>query len=378
MFLFGPIALLAVLYAWATASFPWLARRRRVVAAALASLGLVQAVAHWLVGHDYSSTAPRMIVELVMMPLVIAALPIGVVRLASWAIGRLPKPAQVAAEGGAMTRRQLVEATSGVALIGATGSMLAWGMVRGRHAFELREVPVPIAGLPRALDGYVIAQISDIHAGLYVGERELNEGLELVRRARPDLVVATGDLVDFDSAWAPMVGRKLVDVAPRDGVAVVPGNHDYYADVDEVADALRAAGVNVLMDEGLVIRGGDGGGFALLGVDDRWSTRYGRSGPQLERALSMVPSDLARVLLSHQPSTVDLWPGQVALQLSGHTHGGQINPGFCAARLVLKYVAGPYQVSGTTLYVNRGFGTVGPPSRVGAPPEVTRFVLVAA
>ncbi len=379
MFLFGPIALLAVLYAWATASFPWLGRHRGAVAAALAGLWLLQVLAHWLVGHDYSSTAPRMIVELVMMPLVIAAVPIAAVRLASWAVARRAKPAEVAvAAGGAMTRRQLVEATSGVALISATGSMLAWGMVRGRHAFELREVPVPIAGLPRALDGYVIAQISDIHAGPYVGEREINEGLEVVRKARPDLIVATGDLVDFDSAWAPMVGRKLVDLAPRDGVAVVPGNHDYYADVDEVTDALQAAGVRVLVDEGLVIRPRDGGGFALLGVDDRWSTRYGRSGPQLERALSMVPPDRPRILLSHQPPTVDLWAGHVALQLSGHTHGGQINPGFCAARLFLKYVAGAYRVRGTTLYVNRGFGTVGTPSRVGAPPEVTRFVLVAA
>jgi predicted MPP superfamily phosphohydrolase len=379
MFLLGPIALLlAVLYAWSIASFPWLARRRRAVGAVLSALWLAQVISHWLVGHAYTSTAPRMIVELVMMPLVISAFPIGVLRLALWGTERRQKPAEIAAGSGAMTRRQLAEATSGVALIGATGSMLGWGMVRGRHAFEMREVPVRIAGLPRALDGYVIAQISDIHCGPYVGERELNEGLELVRKARPDLVVATGDLVDFDADWAPMVGRKLVDLAPRDGVVAVPGNHDYYADVDDVADALREAGVTMLIDEGLVIRPGDGGGFALLGVDDRWSTRYGRSGPRLERAASMVPPDRARILLSHQPATVDFWAGQVALQLSGHTHGGQINPGFRPADLFLKYVSGRYAVRGTTLYVNQGFGTVGTPSRVGAPPEVTRLVLVAA
>jgi hypothetical protein len=87
---------------------------------------------------------------------------------------------------------------------------------------------------------------------------------------------------------------------------------------------------------------------------------------------------LARVLLSHQPQTVERWPGQVALQLSGHTHGGQINPGFRLADLFFDYVAGRYSVGGTTLYVNSGFGTVGPPSRVGAPPEVSRIVLVAA
>jgi predicted MPP superfamily phosphohydrolase len=371
------LALLCIVYAWAKASFPWVARRRRFVLGTLLLLWFAQPLSFWLVGHDYDSTLPRAVVELLMMPLLMAALPIGAVRAAVWLTARASR--RTAPPGDArMTRRQLVEATSGVAILGATGSMLGWGIVRGRHAFELREVPVRIAALPRELDGYVIAQISDIHAGTYVGERELDEGLARVRQARPDLIVVTGDIVDFDAARAPMVARKLTDLAPRDGVAAVLGNHDYYADQDEVVAALRAAGVDPLVDEGRVIRAHDGGGFALLGVDDRWSTRYGRAGPRLERAMAMVPGELPRILLSHQPATVDLWAGQVALQLSGHTHGGQINPGFRPAGLFLQYVAGLYRVGGTTLYVNRGFGTVGTPSRVGAPPEVTRFVLVAA
>jgi uncharacterized protein len=392
MFFFVPLILLGILYAWATSSIPWFARRRGLVAAVLSLIWLAELLARWLIAHDYPSAVPRAVAELLLMPLAIAALPIGVVRAASWAIGRAAAGrtrgdasvlgsngrTEAAADRAGITRRQLVEATSGVALFGATGSMIGWGMVRGRHAFELREVPVHIAALPRALDGYVIAQISDIHAGTYVGERELDEGLALVRKARPDLVVVTGDMVDFEAAYAPVVARKLVDLAPRDGVAAVLGNHDYYAGEDEVTAALRAAGVDVLVDQGRVIRAGDGGGFALLGVDDRWSTRYGRPGPRLERAVAMVPPELARILLSHQPPTVDRWAGQVALQLSGHTHGGQINPGFRPASLFLKYVAGAYNVHGTTLYVNRGFGTVGTPARVGAPPEVTRFVLVAA
>ena len=126
------------------------------------------------------------------------------------------------------------------------------------------------------------------------------------------------------------------------------------------------------------MRAGDGGGFALLGVDDLLSTHYGRGGPHLRQALAMVPQASPRILLSHQPSTVDHWAGEVALQLSGHTHGGQINPGFRPADFIMRYVAGSYRVGETLLYVNRGFGTVGPPSRVGAPPEVTRVILVAA
>ena len=395
MFLLAPIALLAVIYAWATTAFPWLAARKRVVGVVLACLWALQPLSHWLLAHDRPSQAPRAVLELFVVPLLIAGLPIGLIRLISWSHARVAARRAQRAEHGegarppaapvplpatptAMTRRQLVEATSGVAALGATGAMLGWGMVRGRHEFELREVPVRIAGLPRALDGYTIVQVSDIHAGTYVGERELDEGLVLVRKARPDLVVVTGDIVDFDWTFASLVAKKLVGVGARDGVAAVLGNHDYYADADEVAAALRSGGVDLLVDEGRVIRPRDGGGFALLGVDDRWSTRYGRAGPRLERAKAMVPPDLARVLLSHQPPTVDWWAGEVALQLSGHTHGGQINPGFRLADLFLEYVDGRYEVGGTTLFVNRGFGTVATPSRICAPPEVTRFVLVAA
>src|SRR6202035_1656149 len=196
-----------------------------------------------------------------------------------------------------------------------------------RTAFELQEIAVHIPGLPRELDGYVIVQVSDIHAGIHLGERELDEGFELVRRARPDLVVATGDLVDSDAAFGPLVARKLADLAARAGVSACLGNHDDYAGAGEVTRALRAAGVTTLINEGRIVRPADGGGFALLGVDDQWSTRYHRQGPLLELAAAGVSADTPRILLSHQPPTVDRWGGKVALQLSGHTHGGQINPG---------------------------------------------------
>jgi predicted MPP superfamily phosphohydrolase len=222
------------------------------------------------------------------------------------------------------------------------------------------------------------AQVSDIHTGPFMGDRGLDEGLARAIEARPDLLVATGDLVDFDSRFAPLVARKLMSVGARDGVCAILGNHDYYAGADAVAAALSAAGVEVLRNAGKRIRPSDGGGFALLGVDDLSAPRAGGTGPDLARAKSMVPSDVPHVLLSHQPKTLDDWAGAVALQLSGHTHGGQINPGFCAAGVLLRYIAGRYERNGTTLYVNRGFGTAGPPSRVCAPPEITKVILVAA
>jgi predicted MPP superfamily phosphohydrolase len=386
-----------VLLAWSSASFPRLARHRRAVIIGLAALVAVDRGTDLIVvhGHDPTATLVHAALVVVMTTLILGAAPVALLHGASRAVERkLQAKAADPAAPGAMTRRQAVEAVGGAAIFGATGSMLGWGMLRGRHAFELVEVPLRIPGLPRVLDGYVIAQVSDLHSGAFVGERELDEGFSLVRRAHPDLVVVTGDVVDFDPAYASLAARKLADLRARDGIAAILGNHDYYAGADDVLAALGAAGIDVLRNTGRVIRPGDGGGFALLGVDDVSSRRRGGSGPRLDLALASVAGDasasttgdasastrpdLPRILLSHQPVTVDLWPGEVAAQLSGHTHGGQINPGFSPLGLMMKYVAGSYAVGGTTLYVNRGFGTVGAPSRIGAPPEVTRFVLVAA
>jgi predicted MPP superfamily phosphohydrolase len=389
-----------VFHAWSTATFPWLGRHRRGLAIAFVVLWVVDRIADRIVvaSHDHGAGLLHSALVLAIATLVLAAPLVGALHFGSRWLSRsrvraaapdprhdeareeIRDPSAATTTGGptAVTRRQVVEGVGGIAFLGATGSLLGWGMVRGRHAFELEEVPLRVPGLPRVLDGYVIAQVSDIHTGSFVGERELDEGLELVRRARPDLIVVTGDIVDYDPAFAPMTARRLGDLPSRDGIAAIPGNHDYYAGAAQVMGALRAAGVDVLCNAGKTIRPADGGGFALLGVDDVSALRHGSAGPRLDQALAAVAPDRPRILLSHQPFTVDQWAGQVAVQLSGHTHGGQINPGFSPVGLIMKYVAGRYDVRGTALYVNRGFGTVGPPSRVGAPPEITRFVLVAA
>ncbi len=277
-----------------------------------------------------------------------------------------------------ISRRLLIERTAGYALLGSSTAAIGWGIVRGRHAFEVEEVVVKIPGLSPKLDGYTIAQISDVHAGLFVQERELEEGLSLVRAMKPDLIVATGDLVDHDPEYCALFARAFSRLEARDGLFCIYGNHDYTTGRDLVADALRRAGVTLLVNEGRILRASEGGGFALLGLDELWGRRWGYEGPNLARALATVRAkDVPRVLLSHQPKTFDAHIGQVALQLSGHTHGGQINPGFRPADLVMPYVSGRYVRGGTTLWVNRGFGVAGPPSRVGAPPEVTRVVLVS-
>lgn len=275
-------------------------------------------------------------------------------------------------------RRELIRRTAAGAALSIGFGSSGYGALFGRHDYEVNEIPVRIPGLSPNLVGYRIAQLSDIHFGVYVGEPELNSAVALVRSARPDLIVLTGDLVDHDPDYAPQLGRlirRLEQLRPRDGVVVIPGNHDYYAGVDAVLGISRRAGARVLRNQGRTI-GDRGGAFALLGVDDVWSVRNGYgTGPDLDRALRMVSPDLPRVLLCHNPEYFPEAQGKVALQLSGHTHGGQVNVGVTPAHLVLPYVHGLYDEGGSQLYVNRGFGTAGPPARVGAPPEVTVVIL---
>ena len=278
-------------------------------------------------------------------------------------------------------RRELVRrAATGAALSVGFGSAF-YGALYGRHDYEVVEVPIPIAGLSPRLDGYRIVQISDIHFGVYVGDEELRSALEMARRARPDVIVLTGDLLDHDLSYAPWLGRLvrgLGEVGARDGVVVIPGNHDYYAGVEEVLGTASRAGARVLRNTGFTI-GDARDRFGLVGVDDVWARRNGHSeGPDLARALSDVTDDMPVVLLCHNPVFFEDARGKVALQLSGHTHGGQVNLGIHPAELVLPYVEGLYVENGSHLWVNRGFGTAGPPARVGAPPEVTLVVLNAA
>jgi len=400
------------LVAWALRVLPGLRRRRRLVIGVAGALVLATPVARLATRAHLGVALPLLaglMIELMaalicVLPMFVVHwltrfVPLGEARRASVAPqvargGAESAPASAfAAEDGAagddsaarrlpvaplVTRRVVIERAAGLTILGGATAALGWGMVRGRHAFVIEEVPVRIAGLPRALDGYTIAQISDLHAGLFVTEREFREGLSRVAEARPDLVVATGDLVDFDPSFVPMMAAALASIRARDGVTAILGNHDWYTGAGKVLAGLRAAGIPVLANEGVNVRGADGGGFALLGVNDFMAERLGGEGPALERALAMVRPDIPRILLAHQPRFFDDAAGSVALQLSGHTHGGQINPGFRPADILMRFVAGRYEQQGSTLYVNRGFGVAGPPSRVGAPPEITKIVLVAA
>jgi len=277
-------------------------------------------------------------------------------------------------------RAFLARAAAGGAVTLGMGSAV-YGTLLGRHDYTVDTVPIRLAKLPKALDGLTIVQLSDIHVGTFVGERELGAALELVARAKPDLVVMTGDLIDHEIHYAPVLARfaRALQSRSRYGVYAIPGNHDHYTGASEVMRFLREAGTEVLLNRHVRIGDERGASIVLAGLDDVAGPRFGSAGPELARAFGNAPDDVARVLLSHNPAFFEEAHRHADLTLSGHTHGGQITLFVNPAKLVLRHglVRGHYTVDGSQLYVNRGFGTAGPPVRVGSPPEITRLVLTS-
>jgi hypothetical protein len=254
------------------------------------------------------------------------------------------------------------------------------GFLNARRLPAVREVQVPIAGLPAALEGFTLVQISDLHVGLTIRRRFVQGVVERVNRLRADAVVVTGDSIDglvheLHEHVAPLGGLQA-----RHGVFAVTGNHEYYSGAPAWIDEFRRLGLDVLINEHRLLRH-DGAALLLAGVPD-WSAhhfvRHHRSDPLA--ALAGAPEGLVpKVLLAHQPRQA---PAAAAagfhLQLSGHTHGGQFLPWRWFVPLQQPYVAGLHRHEDLWIYTSRGTGYWGPPKRLGAPSEITRLRLVRA
>jgi predicted MPP superfamily phosphohydrolase len=262
----------------------------------------------------------------------------------------------------------------GVAAVGTVG----YGMTQARRP-GLRRVTVPLERLDPAFDGYRIALLTDVHLGPINGRAFLADVVSRVNRAGVDLVAVAGDLVDGSVAELGDAARPLADLTPRDGTYFVTGNHEYFSGAEEWTRYLGTLGVRVLRNERAEIRRGDAA-FDVAGVDDVTAEASGLPGHRtdLPRALAGRDPERAVVLLAHQPVVVrEAADHGVDLQLSGHTHGGQLAPFNLLVRLQQPVVAGLVRVRRTWLYVSRGVGFWGPPVRVGAPPEITILTLRA-
>ena len=261
-------------------------------------------------------------------------------------------------------------------------ALAAWllGLFGARRTARVRDVAVPIAGLPTALDGFTIVQISDVHVGPTVKAPYVQAIVDAVNRLGADAVAITGDLVDgrvhdLRADVAPLAGLRS-----RHGSFFVTGNHEYYSGATEWTVALRSIGLRVLNNEHVVLEHG-GAKLVMAGVTDFSAGHFDRSqhsDPQ--RAIAGAPADAGvRVLLAHQPRSAPA--AAVAgfnLQLSGHTHGGQFWPWNLFVRLQQPYTAGLHRLRGLWVYTSRGTGYWGPPLRLGAPSEITRLRLTAA
>ncbi len=267
-------------------------------------------------------------------------------------------------------------AAGGALTVGS--SVAAFGSWRAFNPPEVTEVPIRLVGLPKALDGFTIVQLSDIHVGAIIQEKFLDQLVATANAAKPDLVAITGDLVDGTPAALGRYVARLRNLQSRFGTHFVSGNHDYYSGWETWARELEGLDFEVLRNRTVTI-GDPGASFDLIGVDD-WGARWSPNGYDLEAATLGRDPYRASVLLAHQPTGIEgAALKNIGLQLSGHTHGGQMFPGNLVGDVIWgNRNAGLSQVDSTYLYTSRGCGFVGPPLRVGAPPEVVKLVLIAA
>lgn len=256
---------------------------------------------------------------------------------------------------------------------------LGYGTFIEREQFGIREVDIPIPRLPRELHGLRIVQITDVHLGEFLSERQLSRVIDMANETRANMGIMTGDLITRRGDPVDACIRQLARIKAEAGVIGCLGNHEIYADAQEYVTAQAARfGVEFLRKRSRPFTF-NGQRIHFAGVDYQAK----RFGPYLVGAEKLIVPGDVNVLLSHNPDVFRVAPEKgFDLTLAGHTHGGQIaieylNPALNAARFATPWVAGYYHERGASLYVSRGIGTIGVPARIGVPPEITLIRLCA-
>jgi predicted MPP superfamily phosphohydrolase len=291
---------------------------------------------------------------------------------------RRQKPADAQATTPESAERRLFLARAAATGALAVGSGAAsFGTWRAFTPPEVTEVPVRLPGLPKALEGFTIVHLTDIHVGPIIQERFVDQLVASANGAKPDLVAITGDLVDGSPDLLGRSVARLRNLQSKFGTYFVSGNHDYYSGWERWQRALEGMDIEVLRNRRVRIGDLDAS-FDLIGVDD-WSAR-GYDGYDLAQALDGRDETRASVLLAHQPNNLDaVAAAKIGLQLSGHTHGGQLFPATLIGDVIWgSRNTGLSRHGDSWLYTSRGCGFVGPPMRVGAPPEVVKVILLPA
>ncbi|MFJ4142232.1 metallophosphoesterase [Pseudomonas sp. NPDC089734] len=272
----------------------------------------------------------------------------------------------------ALARGRVRSAIAVVAL-----GLSALGVYQAVQVPEVRRLELTIKGLPSALDGMRIVQLTDLHISRLFQEDWVRQVVARSNALEPDLVLITGDLIDGT------VEARRQDVAPLSalkasrGVIAVPGNHEYYFDGPRWMAVFRQLGMQVLVN-GHTVLGEGQKALVVAGVTDEAAPAFGLEGPNLSQALQGVPAEAPIILLKHRPVGADQAAAAgVSLQLSGHTHGGMVKGLDLIARQANQgFVSGRYNIAGMTLYLSNGTGLWnGFPIRLGVPAEITEIVL---
>ena len=274
-------------------------------------------------------------------------------------------------------RRFLARAT--YAYAGAGAALSTYGIWSAYRLPQVTRRTLVFPDLPPGLDGLTLLHLSDLHAGMHLGEDMMQEIVAQANALRPDLIVQTGDMIDISRSYIPAYVRAFRELSAPFGVVTVLGNHDRYTGEREVIQGCREAG-QVFVQNGCHVVERHGAVLALLGIDDphNWTA----DDPQqadVDAALRAAPPEAFHVLLAHRPGAWDTAaPRGIPLTLAGHIHGGQFYLpliGWSPGSLITKYVTGHFQRGNSQLYVSRGIGVVGVPIRVFAPPEIELFEL---
>ncbi|MGD6743737.1 metallophosphoesterase [Streptomyces sp. BH106] len=266
----------------------------------------------------------------------------------------------------APTRRLVLARTVGAAATVAAAGVVATGAYGVLRGPAVKRVTVPLAKLPRAAHGFRIAVVSDVHLGPVLGRGFAERVVDKINATQPDLIAVVGDLVDGSVEHLAPAVAPLARLSARHGTYFVTGNHEYFSGAEPWVDHVRELGLRPLENARVDI-----GAFDLAGVNDIAGENYGE-GPDYAKALGDRDTSRASVLLAHQPVMIhEAVKHSVDLQLSGHTHGGQLWPGNFVAAASNPTLAGLDRYGDTQLYVSRGAGAWGPPVRVGAPSDIT-------
>ena len=272
----------------------------------------------------------------------------------------------------------LLSSASAAAVVGLAVLATGIGFANARRRARIVRVRIPLAGLPQALDGFTIAQVSDVHVGRTIKRQYVEAIVRAVNGLDADLIAVTGDLVDGTVEELAAHTAPLRELRARHGAFFVTGNHEYYSGERAWLGEFARLGLRVLMNEHVVLTH-RGARIVVAGVTDFSAHHFDPAqASDPEAAIAGAPADAgARILLAHQPRTAPAAArAGFDLQLSGHTHGGQFWPWMFFVRLQQPFTAGLHRLGRMWIYISRGTGYWGPPKRFGAPSEITLLELV--